>query len=136
MYFCLMYWVLLCLSSGTDLQKSWLMLESLSLCNKVLSLSPSLPLSHCVCVCVCVHARVCMRVCVHVWPVICPIITNIPHNIRYESPSCHYVHSGATVNSQTLAFKYVKMNEFPDMNHTFFCSLIFIIFYSQHEHPK
>ena len=32
-----MYWVLLCLSSGTDLQKSRHVLKSLSLCNKVLS---------------------------------------------------------------------------------------------------
>ena len=32
-----MYWVLLCLTSGTDLQKSRHVLKSLSLCNKVLS---------------------------------------------------------------------------------------------------
>ena len=32
-----MYWVLLCLSSGTDLKKSRYVLKSLSLCNKVLS---------------------------------------------------------------------------------------------------
>ena len=32
-----MYWVLLCLSSGTDLKKSRHVLKSLSLCNKVLS---------------------------------------------------------------------------------------------------
>ena len=32
-----MYWVLLCLSSGTDLQKSRHVLKSFSLCNKVLS---------------------------------------------------------------------------------------------------
>ena len=40
--------MLLCLSSGTDLQKSRHVLKSLSLCNKVLSyliLSLSLPLS-------------------------------------------------------------------------------------------
>ena len=39
-----MYWVLLCLSSGTDLQKSRHVLKSLSLCNKVLSYLISLSL--------------------------------------------------------------------------------------------
>ena len=69
-----MYWVLLCLTSGTDLQKSWIVLKSLFLCNKVLSsvcLSVCLPVvsvcgiyenfslmfsccTLCVCVCHCV----------------------------------------------------------------------------------
>ena len=48
--FCLMYWVLLCLSSGTDLKKSRHVLKSLSLCNKVLSYL-ILSLSLCVVLC-------------------------------------------------------------------------------------
>ena len=48
MYSCLTDWMLLCLS-GTDVQKSWPGLKSLSLCNKLIKYSLSLSVSLCLC---------------------------------------------------------------------------------------
>ena len=62
--------MLLCLSSGTDLQKSRHVLTSLSLCNKVLSyLILSLSLSHlCLFLSLCLSVSVCLSVCLSPHP--------------------------------------------------------------------